>query len=335
MEQVRRMSAPQISVVVPMYNAAPFIDRTLTSIRAQSISELEIIVVDDGSTDVSPALVARHAQADTRIRLVTIPNGGVAAARNHGASLASAPYIAFVDADDLWTVDKLKKQLSLFRKGSARLGLVYCWFARIDADDMIMGYDASSIADGDVVDAICSRNLIGNGSSVLVRRDMFLQSGGFDPELRARAAEGCEDYDFYARMAGMCDFGLVREFSVGYRITDTNMSSNLARMARSRLICARRLLDRYPDRGRAIRHGRRRFMRYSLRRALVQRNWKQSWRLMLMMLGTEPFLHVIEMPGILIRARQTAKLRQAEEPVSPIRFKIGTTFPHSQDQEAL
>ena len=99
----RSPSQPAVDVVVPVFNAETTLAETLESVLGQTHSAITLFVVDDGSTDNSPGIAARFAERDARLRLVRQQNSGVAAARNNGAARGSAPYIAFCDADDLWS----------------------------------------------------------------------------------------------------------------------------------------------------------------------------------------------------------------------------------------
>ena len=100
-----------VGVIVPMFNAERTIEATLESVCGQTHRALDIVVIDDGSTDASPSIVAAHADRDPRIRLVQQPNLGVAAARNLGAASTDAEFLAFIDADDLWAPSKIALQL--------------------------------------------------------------------------------------------------------------------------------------------------------------------------------------------------------------------------------
>src|SRR4029450_365704 len=103
---------PLISVIVPAFNAAATIQDSLHSISQQTYRNLEIIVVDDGSTDDTAAVARRHSLGDRRFRIVAQRNGGVASARNAGLQASRGAFIAFIDADDLWHPTKIAKQIA-------------------------------------------------------------------------------------------------------------------------------------------------------------------------------------------------------------------------------
>src|ERR1700752_2239659 len=106
-----------VGVVVPMFNAERTIRATLTSVCRQSHQALDIVVVDDGSTDRSASIVASYARQDRRIRLIRQSNAGVAHARNSGAASTDAAFLAFVDADDLWAPSKIALQMRALQYG--------------------------------------------------------------------------------------------------------------------------------------------------------------------------------------------------------------------------
>lgn len=105
------MKQPLISCIVPVYNGELYLREAIDSILAQTYRPLEIIVVDDGSTDATPDVVAGYGD---RLRYIRQPNAGPGAARNHGLNLAQGEFIAFLDADDLWHPDKLARQMTRF-----------------------------------------------------------------------------------------------------------------------------------------------------------------------------------------------------------------------------
>jgi glycosyltransferase involved in cell wall biosynthesis len=244
-----------VSVVIPAYNAAATLDETLHSVRTQTHRALEIIVVDDGSTDTTRALAERHAAADGRLRVLHQANAGVAAARNTGWQHARSDLIAFVDADDLWAPTKIDKQLRALLAGGERCGLAYCWMSRIDAAGAVIRDHGGTRHEGRVLDAILQTNFVGNGSAALVRRQALIDSGGFDSRLRAAGGEGCEDWLFYARVAGAYDFALVAEHLVGYRELPDNMSSNRQRMLRSHMLMCDQMRAQHPRQAQIVRLG--------------------------------------------------------------------------------
>lgn len=126
------MSSPQVSVVTPLYNAVNTLAATVASVQAQSMTDWEMLLVDDGSTDGSAALAGTLARADARIHLLGWrDNRGAAEARNAGIRAARGRYLAFLDADDLWRPEKLAVQLDHMRATGA--GLVFSAYRRMDA----------------------------------------------------------------------------------------------------------------------------------------------------------------------------------------------------------
>jgi glycosyltransferase involved in cell wall biosynthesis len=155
-----------VSVVIPAYNGAATINETLRSVRSQTHTNLEIIVVDDGSTDATGVIAARHSALDPRLRIVRQANAGVAAARNHGWRTAASGLIAFVDADDLWSPDKIERQLTALR-AMPEAGLVYSGYVIIDAASCITLQWEHTPHQGDVLRQLLIENFVGNGSAAL------------------------------------------------------------------------------------------------------------------------------------------------------------------------
>lgn len=258
-----------VSVVIPAYNAIATIDDTLESVRGQTHRALEILVVDDGSTDGTQEAVLRHARKDGRVRLITQANAGVAAARNTGISEARGEYVAPVDADDVWRCDKIALQLGAFAR-SDTIGLVYSWSALIDEADVILDAKPTPDVPGNLLVTVARRNIIGNGSAIMVRK-AIAQAVGYDPSLRARGAQGCEDWKFYFDAAELCDFAVVPAYLTGYRQVRGNMSSDVARMLKSRDLCAEEFEHRHPELKPRLKQGRNRTMKLLLYRLLRER----------------------------------------------------------------
>ncbi len=222
-----------VTVVIPSFNAAPYIERTLLSVMAQSHRELEIVVVNDGSTDETAKIVQRLADADPRVRLITVSNGGVARARNIGIDAASADFVAFVDADDLWHRDKIELQLTSIEELGPDYGGCFSLYRSIDLNDYVIHDGPTRVVSGYIYARHISYHFVGNGSSLLVRRAAAQSVGGFDPWYADRGIGGCEDLDFELRLASKFKIHGLPLYLVGYRRYEGNMSSNYLRMSRS------------------------------------------------------------------------------------------------------
>lgn len=301
---------PDVSVIVPAFNAEATLSETLTSIRAQTHTALEIVVVDDGSSDQSPAIAERHASDDSRIRVVRQANGGVASARNRAIAETSAPFIAPIDADDLWHPAKIERQLTVF-KSDARLGLVYSWYAMIDDKSRVIFLDSRSDAEGDVLTDMCRRNIVGNGSTPLMLRSAVEAAGGYDESLKARRSQGCEDYKLYFKIAQSWRFALVRDHLVGYRDLSHNMSSDYWQMLRSRDLCSQEFGQADPSLRPLLNRGRARLLRYMVSRSLRARQFGTAAGLFVEMVRTSP-AGATEQLTSLLRDRVSARARLSD-----------------------
>ncbi|NJM48283.1 MAG: glycosyltransferase family 2 protein [Alkalinema sp. RU_4_3] len=238
---------PLITVVIPLYNGAEFIERTLRSVMAQTYGNLEILVVDDGSTDDSAQLVKALAGQDDRIRLIPKPNGGVASARNLGIQRARGEWIGFVDADDIWDPTFIQKVVDRTVFCSDSVGVIYSWAQNInDRDQPIPGVHVAAIT-GNVYATLLCHNFLGNASATVIRRSCLDRVGGYDSGLRAAQAQGCEDWDLYLRLAESYDYAVIPELLVGYRKLENSMSGDGHTMARSQGIMLDKVRSRHPE----------------------------------------------------------------------------------------
>ncbi|MFS2177247.1 glycosyltransferase family 2 protein [Rhizobium pisi] len=238
---------PLVSVIIPAFNASTYIERTLRSAMRQTYAALEIIVVNDGSTDDTAKLVGQIATSDSRIRLLSTPNRGVAAARNTGIEASSGRYVAFLDADDLWHPTKIKKQVNALNRLSSHWAAVYTLHCIINEDDEIICPGSSDVARGYIYARHLNVKYIGNGSALLVRRNVALAIGGFDSSYAAAGVGGCEDLDFELKLAARYFIEVVPERLVGYRKHPGSMSSDHVRMGKSALEVVRRSLAANPQ----------------------------------------------------------------------------------------
>lgn len=218
---------------MPAYNAAAFIEAALESALGQTYSRLEILVVDDGSQDNTAALVEAIARRDARVCLLRQRNAGVAAARNLAIEEAKGEFIAPLDADDIWMPDKIERQVAAMMQGGPRVGLVYSWWISIDEENRVLTPGAQWDAQGQAFEALLFCNFIGNASVPLFRRAALEQVGGYNSDLRAQKAQGCEDWELSLRVAREFDIRCAPGYLCCYRDVANSMAKNCAQMARS------------------------------------------------------------------------------------------------------
>jgi GT2 family glycosyltransferase len=240
-------SAPLVSVIMPAYNAAAFIEAALESALCQTYRHLEIIVVDDGSKDNTAALVETIAKRDSRVCLLRQPNAGVAAARNRAIAASDGEFIAPLDADDLWMPDKIERQVECMRQGGPRVGLVYSWWISIDEENRVLTPGAHWDAQGQVFTALLFCNFIGNASVPLFRRTALEQVGGYNSDLRAQQAQGCEDWELSLRVAEHYEVRCAPGYGCCYRDVADSMAKNCAQMAKSHALVLSEIRRRRPD----------------------------------------------------------------------------------------
>lgn len=210
------MPEVKVSVVIPSYNSARYVVAAVESVLAQTYRDFEILVVDDGSTDETREVLKRYGD---RIRYLYKPNGGVSKARNYGIEKALGKYVAFLDADDLWMPEKLEKQVALL-ESNADIGLSYTSAITIDENLETKNYvEAEEFADA--CEALLLRMNILILSSSIVRKDVLLQTDGFDSQFST-----CADKDFWLRLSLLTKFAPVKEYLVKYRDVSGSMSSN-------------------------------------------------------------------------------------------------------------
>jgi glycosyltransferase involved in cell wall biosynthesis len=238
-----------VSVIIPAYNSQRFLPMTLASARAQTYKDLEIVVVDDGSTDATPEIAEEAAQADHRVRVVYQRNAGVAAARNRGIVEAHGDYVAPLDADDIWHPRNIALQVEALKAAGPDAALSYAWYVSIDERGRLRGPGRQNRlrASHQVLSSLMVGNFIGNGSSVVMRRTRVESVGGYDPSLRARGGEGFEDHALYLALAERWNFALVPQYLIAYRRHDAAMSRDSRSMARSGALVLADLRLRRPD----------------------------------------------------------------------------------------
>ena len=220
---------PKVSVIIPNYNYEKFIAATVESVLSQTYGNIEIIIIDDGSKDNSLEVLK---QFGDKIRVIEQKNAGVSVARNHGVSLSTGEYIAFLDADDIWLPEKLERQIEKFNS-DAEIGLVHCSMTLINPKEEPIG-EMNNGQEGFVSEEflLFERGVVvGAGSTALVKRSIFDEVGGFDLRLSTAA-----DWDFCYQVSRKHKIGFVPEPLVLYRMHGTNMHGNINAMEHDMLL---------------------------------------------------------------------------------------------------
>lgn len=221
------MSKPLVSVIIPTYNRANVISETIDNVFSQTYKNIELIVVDDGSTDDTPPILRKYAD---RIRVITQKNAGPAAARNRGIEVSTGDIIAFQDSDDLWESNKLERQVALLEKSgdavpcclcSASFGIVHGKpYTSFDISDIHSPHEEGLWLN--VAEILATRLVLFN-QTVAIRRWAIEKVGVFDESLRY-----LEDYDLPLRLANEGPWALIRDPLVIYREGAANSFSRQA-----------------------------------------------------------------------------------------------------------
>lgn len=206
---------PRVSVIVSSYNYGRFIGEALTSVCRQTFADFECIVLDDGSTDDSVAVIQRFLN-DDRFQLVQQKHGGQTRAKNRGIALARGDFLAFLDADDVWEPTKLQRQLELFQ-ARPDLGVAFTLRRLIDADGRPQP-GGSAPPPEPTVEAMYRQNFI-CFSSAMLRAGVPEHVGRFDERIGLAI-----DYDFWLRVARFYPMACVDEPLVRYRVGHVNLS---------------------------------------------------------------------------------------------------------------
>lgn len=210
---------PLISVIIPAYNSATTIKKTIESVLNQTFTDLELIVINDGSTDST--LVTVESIKDERLKVFSYPNSGVAESRNRGIALSKSDFISFIDADDLWTPDKLERQLRALQS-EPKAAIAYSWTDWIDEKDNFLRAGSHITVNGDVYQQLLLRDFVESGSNPLILLTALKEVGGFDASLT-----NAHDWDMWLRLARSFEFVAVPSVQILYRISTNSMSTNV------------------------------------------------------------------------------------------------------------
>jgi glycosyltransferase involved in cell wall biosynthesis len=221
------MRSPMITVITPTYNLEKYLAETIEAVLAQTETDFEYLIVDDGSTDRTVEIARSYADRDSRIRVVPVPHGGSSAARNAGLRLARSELIAFCDGDDRWLPTFLATSVAVLADAPPEVGATFCAFSYIDQHGRLWG-KTSVAAPGDydadrVLAGHCPQ---GNGSCLVLRKSCFDEAGLFDEDLR-----NCVDLDMWLKIGTRSSSPLFRFISeplVEWRVRPGAISSNEA-----------------------------------------------------------------------------------------------------------
>ena len=226
-----------ISVIIPTYNRADTILRSVNSVLNQTYKDMELLIVDDGSTDNTKELIEQI--DDSRIRYIYLgANSGASNARNIGARHARGEWIAFQDSDDAWKPDKLSKQIA-YASEHPEYNLIYSsYIAHLTEQDIYFPTEPlPSVMEGDMFHTLLLRNVIG-APTMLVKREAFLQSDGFDT-----AYQSLEDWEFVIRFSKNNLIGYVSDYLMDVYMLDGGISSRVGAYYDSRC----RMLAEYKE----------------------------------------------------------------------------------------
>lgn len=221
-----------VSVIIPAYNYAHYLPQALDSALAQTHHPIEVLVVDDGSTDGTREVVGRYGE---KVRYIYQDNAGLSAARNTGLRESRHPFIALLDADDQWLPERLASAIAEFKKQGKALGVVACRSIRINAQgEPLPSNPGEQELEGNISPADILWRTRFSPSAVVARREVFETCGGFDTTLRSS-----EDRDMWLRAAARWRVWLQPERLALIRKHDSNMSRHADRMRKNmrRVIC--------------------------------------------------------------------------------------------------
>lgn len=237
------INLPKISVIIPAYNSEKTINSTIQSVLNQTFSDLELIVINDGSQDSTLDIILQI--KDPRIKVFSYANAGGNVSRNRGLDRAVGEFVSFLDADDLWTPNKLQSQLKALQE-NVTAKVAYGWTDYINANGEFVLSGKRVNLNGNVYEKLLLNNFLENGSNPLICRKALITLGGFDESLSA-----AQDWDMWLRLASKFNFICVPSVQILYRISANSVSSNLIRQEKC---CLQVLKKAYKESSSTLKH---------------------------------------------------------------------------------
>jgi glycosyltransferase involved in cell wall biosynthesis len=216
---------PLVSVIIPTYNRAKYIAETIESVLAQTYPNIEVIVIDDGSTDNTREVIVKYAPA---VQYMWQENAERGASRNQGLRLATGEFIAFLDSDDLWLSGKLERDVE-FLLANPDVGLVYTDIIQIDANGNDKGLRKLGGCSGNVTQKLLRSNFVFMAGH-LARTSLIREIGGFREE---RELSGSEDWEMWVRLSTITQFAYLPDATGKTRTHEENTMSSPHRMLES------------------------------------------------------------------------------------------------------
>lgn len=212
------MDRPLVSVVIPAYNAARWLDATLRSAVAQTYRPIEVLVVDDGSTDATAEIASAFGPP---VRCIRQTNAGAAAARNRGINDSAGAYVALLDADDLWAPEKLEVQVAVLERDKT-IGALQCGATYVDEQMRVLEVLRPVSERTTFWDVLRFRNVVALMSTLVIRRSCIEAAGAQDERF-----EGKDEWEWGMRLARACGLGGVDGSLVTHRVFASSMSRNV------------------------------------------------------------------------------------------------------------
>lgn len=230
-----------VSVIIPVYNSEKWILDTVNSALNQTYENIEIIIIDDGSTDDTQNILSKF-RNHSKVKIYKIKNSGPAAARNYGVTLSEGKLIAFLDSDDIWKSDKLEKQVKHFLNHDCHLLLTNIEI--IDEYDNLIGRQEKKLAisNKDQVVQLFQGRVTQNTPTIMVKREVFNEFGGFNTALKHK-----EDHFFLMEVANKYKVEVLKEFLVLRRIWGASMSRDYLEFEKNPQLITKHFLNtRFP-----------------------------------------------------------------------------------------
>jgi glycosyltransferase involved in cell wall biosynthesis len=230
-----------ISIITPTYNREKFLPAAIDSVLNQTYKNFELIIVDDGSTDNTPALMVTYLEKDSRIKYLQQANQGQSVARNYALSIANGDFICFLDSDNYWPEDKLERSIRAF-ESHPEVDIVYGDCITIDEQGNELHRNNMRRHSGNIAALLLKDNFV-SMNTTMTRRKCFDEMGGMSGKRRV-----ADDYDLWLKFSARFQFLYIPEFLAYYRVMENQISTNKKLRFDTNEKIILDFLEAYPDR---------------------------------------------------------------------------------------